>query len=278
MLADILIGFYRWWHGRCRIKGAGLLIKFAALWNRGLQNYPLPIAGHGTVLLDLRDIGSFMWLNYAIDGRHQEEALIAIVRAITKPNQVLWDVGANVGLVSALCTGDEFGFRRIEAFEPNPALQGRLHTLFANSSCVRVHNMALGDRDALTMLNLRRGDSTRSSLVAEGVESVEIPVRTGDSLVQAGTVETPDIIKIDTEGFEAQVLAGLEKTLMVKKPCLLIEESPLLDVVVSRYVSAGYRRFYITRDGHLTSDKNHPVRGHNGALIPPHFDISELLA
>ncbi len=277
MMADVLIRFYKWWHGRLRLKGAGLLLKLVAQRYRGLQNYPLSVPEVGVVLLDLRDMGSFMWLNYAVDGHHPEEALVTIIHALAKPGQVLWDVGANVGLISALCAGGDFGFRRIEAFEPNPALLGSLRALLKDSSCVRVHGIALGDCETKAMLNLKRGDSTRSSLVDEGEESLEIMISAGDVLIQAGQAESPDIIKVDTEGFEPQVLAGLKETILEKMPCMIFEEFSSLDSFVMSYVASGYRRFFITRDGYLTIDKNHPVRGHNGALIPPHINVSHMM-
>lgn len=276
-VADLLIGFYRTWHGRFRLRGAGALLKRVSPWVRGLQNYPLHVDGVGTVLLDMRDVGSFMWLNYALDGHQPEEALMAVLRAIARPGQVMWDIGANVGMVSALCCGAGFRFSRVETFEPNPALHGRLCFLFDASPLVRVHQVALGDREAVLPLNLKPGDSLRSSFVEPGSTSVPVPLMTGDALVQAGTAEAPDIIKIDTEGFEAQTIAGLSGVIKDRKPCLLLEESSDVDSIIEQGCLQGYRRLYITSDGHLTENAAHPNRSHNGALIPGHIDVTSLL-
>jgi FkbM family methyltransferase len=277
VIANTIVFFYRWWHGTCKFKGAGWIIKGLARGLEGLQHYPLDVPGRGRVILDLRDVGAFTWLNYVVDGRHPEEALLTLIRALARPGQVLWDVGANVGLVSALCKWEGGGFQRIESFEPNPALCQGLNEVFSGDNVVRVHAVALGETNSTSLLMRRRGDSLRSSLVDGGGDEVEVVVRTGDSMVEEASVEAPDIIKLDTEGFEVQVLSGLEKTIIAHRPALLLERSPALEAIVPRYSALGYTGCYITRDGRLTINPRNPECGHNCALIPPGVDISSLL-
>ena len=60
----------------------------------------------------------------------------------------------------------------------------------------------------------------RSSLAGRVTESadrtngsVEVEVSTGDHCVMFRSVNPPDVIKIDTEGFELEVIRGLHRTL-----------------------------------------------------------------
>jgi hypothetical protein len=46
-----------------------------------------------------------------------------------------------------------------------------------------------------------------------GEGAITVAVERGDALIAAGVVPTPTVIKIDTEGFELEVLTGLEHTL-----------------------------------------------------------------
>ena len=151
-IADLLVGFYRVWHGRFGFRGAGALLRAVAGRHKALQRYPFEVAGVGTIGLDFRDIAAFMWLNEVVDGHHQEEALISAIGALAKPGWVLWDIGANMGVVSALCARKGFGFARIEAVEPNPALSAALRGLFKDSPVVRVHGVALGEREGDALL------------------------------------------------------------------------------------------------------------------------------
>jgi len=53
---------------------------------------------------------------------------------------------------------------------------------------------------------------------------VEVPMRRGDSLLLRGTIPTPNVIKIDTEGAELDVLNGLKVALSAPElRCLCIE-------------------------------------------------------
>ena len=96
-------------------------------------------------------------------------------------------------------------------------------------------------------------------------------------MVQAGEADVPNLIKIDTEGYESAVVAGLKSTIVRHNPCLLLEEGEDVDTMIGRHGLVGYRRFYVTEDGQLTANPEHPRRTHNGALIPSGVDVSALV-
>ena len=130
------------------------------------------------------------------------------------------DVGANVGnhsIYMAKCAGAS----RIIAFEPNPKAFRVLKTNMRLNGIdfMELHNVGLG-RSSLrasihaTRFNLGSGFLTPS-------EEGPITVVSGDSIL--ADVEKIDMIKIDTEGFELEVLGGLSITLAKRKPKIFIE-------------------------------------------------------
>jgi FkbM family methyltransferase len=79
---------------------------------------------------------------------------------------------------------------------------------------------------------------------ASAVRLMEVPVEVKrlDDLAL-----TPDFIKIDVQGFEAQVVAGLRKTIEQSQPVLLIERSGCDDALYARLAELRYAPFVYAR-------------------------------
>jgi FkbM family methyltransferase len=130
-----------------------------------------------------------------------------------------FDIGAHVGDRTA-------SFRRLGAravaVEPQPPLARLLRLLFWRDPGVALVARLVGDRSGMARLRLNSANPTVATAseafiaAAAGAAGwqdqhwdteIELPVTTLDAL--AGEHGLPDFIKIDVEGFEAQVLAGL---------------------------------------------------------------------
>ena len=148
----------------------------------------------------------------------------------------------------------------VHAFEPNPALIPWLSRL--QGPRLTVHPLALGDSDGEAVLRVplgRRGRPSKQGATLAVTErtrrgSVEIrtPVRRLDSL-DLGDV---GFIKIDVEGFDAQVIDGAHETIARCRPVVLIEieeihtgEPP--SVLIERIAGLGYACYGLV-DGVLT--------------------------
>jgi len=59
MLSDILVKFYRWWHGRLKLIGAGFLLTRMVRFVVGLHKFPLTVPEVGIIKVDFRDIAAF---------------------------------------------------------------------------------------------------------------------------------------------------------------------------------------------------------------------------
>ncbi len=89
----------------------------------------------------------------------------------------------------------------------------------------------------------------------------------GDALLERG-VPAPDLIKIDVEGFELEVLRGLERTLIERRPRLVVESSGYRlsarglapDAVVRALCSLGYSVSVIDPRRHDGSTR--PIEAH----------------
>jgi FkbM family methyltransferase len=150
-----------------------------------------------------------------------------------RPGEVVHDVGANRGYVSLAVAANVPG-ARVHAFEPNPAVHAMLRAnVLLNPSLaasVATHDYALGAGPGEAALYVGAAD-TATSLRAEHVRrhgggarsAVPVRIRTLDEVVGRGEVPPPGHLKIDTEGFEAEVLRGGLETLRRFHPVVYAE-------------------------------------------------------
>ncbi len=163
----------------------------------------------------------------------------------TERKMVLVDVGANVGdtakLVSAVTGSENVRLICIEADEAYLPLL-RENTLGLD---VSIHNVIAAATTRQAEASIARSSSGTSS-ISQGTEQREAVAL--DDLLGKSEI---DIIKIDTDGYEAEVLRGLAKTFERCAPAIFIEFSPahILDyggvapsLVLSLLRAAGYEQ------------------------------------
>jgi len=137
----------------------------------------------------------------------------ALIRSI-RPGDVVWDVGANVGVYTALFSqivGSEGG---VVAFEPLPESCEQIRLRIANESGVRIEQVALSDQDREGRLALQQ-DSVEHHIAADGPgpeRSIPVQIRRGDTMLKF-LERPPNVVKIDVEGFEEEVLQGMQQVL-----------------------------------------------------------------
>jgi FkbM family methyltransferase len=148
-----------------------------------------------------------------------DAAMDALYGQFLRPGDLAFDIGSHVG--------DRIGsFRRLGgrvlALEPQPLCARAIRAIYADDADVSVHEMACGARAGTITLHINSSNPTVTTASSEFVKaadgaggwegqvwdrSVEVPVTTLDALLAAHGV--PQFAKIDVEGFEADVLAGL---------------------------------------------------------------------
>jgi FkbM family methyltransferase len=134
-------------------------------------------------------------------------------------NEVVWDIGANVGYFTTKFSEKVGNIGRVIAFEPTPNTYNTLVTncsLFENITC---HNIALSNKSG--KFHFRdsgiENDPT-NGLTVDTFGAIEVTVVTGDEIVATQIVPIPTSIKIDVEGYEIDVIQGMRNVL--KNPLL----------------------------------------------------------
>lgn len=134
-----------------------------------------------------------------------------------EPDDVFYDVGANIGVYTCLLAKH---VGQVIAFEPEPETRARAEAnlrLNGLSHLASVKQWALSDSPATLQL-LRRGEQTvgegQYTLTTEPTdETITVDAKVGDRLIAEGVIAPPNVLKIDVEGSEDDVLDGLQETL-----------------------------------------------------------------
>lgn len=178
-----------------------------------------------------------------------DEAVLLAMRDNLKRSEVVWDIGANVG-VHAFTIKKLLPDVQCHAFEPFYKNFARLCiNQQLNPDCqIFKYNIALSDKRNVETIHTTVYNSGRTSIHAlEHATSTGISIftTTGDELISLG-VPAPHVIKIDTEGNEFAILTGC-RTLLEKPNQLraIIYESFNTDNKLEQLLS-GYG-FTITR-------------------------------
>jgi FkbM family methyltransferase len=173
---------------------------------------------------------------WRVDSLFQKEPVTIDWIAGFAPNDVVVDVGANVGMYT-IWAAKTRGVK-VYAFEPeaqNYALLNRNIALNNLGGQVTAYCLGLSDRPGYSELHLSAlevGGSCHS--LGERVDFKHEPMTPAfsqgcvaarlDDLVEAGAVPVPDHIKIDVDGIEPRIVAGAGRVLANRKVrSLLIE-------------------------------------------------------
>lgn len=134
------------------------------------------------------------------------------------------DVGANIGNHTLYLA--EY-FDEVHCFEPFAPVADRLEANIArNRLSAQVHRVGLGAADDdLPFVPNRTGNLGQGSfaVAVAGGEGEVLPVREGDRYFRERGIRNVDLLKIDVEGFELQVLAGLKATIARDRPTIILE-------------------------------------------------------
>jgi FkbM family methyltransferase len=131
------------------------------------------------------------------------------------PINRFFDVGANEGQ-TALNARKIFPRAEIFSFEPHPVTYSALTSKLAHSTNIHCFNLALGSQ-AGEFEMFEYESSALNSMVPDaqfavrfGTEGRPVPVQctTLDRLCSDMSIDALDVLKIDTEGFELEVLRG----------------------------------------------------------------------
>jgi FkbM family methyltransferase len=140
--------------------------------------------------------------------------------------KVIFDVGANVGQ-SCVPYAAAFPDAKIYAFEPVPETFRQLEKAIVPHNNISIHNIALGSQPGtatMTADGTSTGNSLRPNPKTGAPGSVDVRVELGHRIAEELGVEEISYLKIDTEGFDLDVLIGF-KPLLPKIDFVQVEAS-----------------------------------------------------
>lgn len=145
----------------------------------------------------------------------REERWIEYAQDALKPDDVFFDIGANLGIYTLFAVQSTRGVSAV-AFEPYEPNVVALEQIFSNRHDVRIVPKALSNQQGtaeFSQPDKRVGSQVGSFSTAGGDSTVTVSTETVDGLVSAGDVAPPNVVKIDVEGAESVILEGMQETL-----------------------------------------------------------------
>jgi len=158
--------------------------------------------------------------------------LLRNVQEVVRPGDVVWDIGANVGLFTFAAAALSGTDGQIVAFEPDAWLVQLLRRSRAlqpqETGSITIIPAAVASQVALRQFRIARRSRASNSLAGYGhtqtggaLEEYTVPTFNLDWL--ASILPTPHVIKCDVEGAEIEVFKGQSKMLGEVRPIVVCE-------------------------------------------------------
>ena len=174
----------------------------------------------------------------------RDRAMDALYRRFVKPGDLALDIGSHVG--DRIASFRRLG-ARVVALEPQPDCARVVRAVYAGDTDVTLVEAACGPQPGRLRLHINSANPTVTTASREFVQAadgaggwegqvwdreIEVPVTTLDQLIAAHG--RPAFVKIDVEGFEADVLDGLSQPV----PMLSFEFTTIQRDVAQRCLDA----------------------------------------
>jgi FkbM family methyltransferase len=219
--------------------------------------------------------GFSWWIEDAQDEEILSKGEVSVLRALYRladalRPEVFVDVGAHLGYYAVRMAKR---CERVVAFEPNPISRAKL-----------ARNVALNGLDNVSVLPYACGEGSyraRLWLAGSGSTLLEGYVRGESAEVEVvpldEVVERADIVKIDVEGYDWQVLKGMERLIEEQRPTIIIEHHDFRHYRTSHYPlikeflrGRGYMEVWLTVPHHLYYHRRRPLEA-VGPLVADHW-------
>jgi FkbM family methyltransferase len=205
-----------------------------------------------------------------------------VLRGLDLGARVIYDVGAHHG-IHTLFFATRAGRRgEVVTFEPHPHHYERTLTnvRLNNLTNVTVLPLGVGGESGTLTFHYNEHDSGQmtadpklAAALANGdgrMLELEVAVTTIDAAIAQRGLPAPDFVKIDVEGLELDVLAGMRSTLREQRPALFVELHGAGDEhkgenarqVAELLLTASYELTHVETGSRIDSPEAAPREGH----------------
>lgn len=164
-----------------------------------------------------------------------EQGVVQMLRRLLREGDVFFDLGANLGFYSCYSLPLCGRSGAVHAFEANPSLIPHLRRsveLNREFGSIHLNALAVGKESGgyLPLYDPERigGSSLYAHKWLNRDSKVLVPIVTIDEYIREKGIKRIDVMKIDIEGAELDALQGMEETLRVCPPKVIICELTLL--------------------------------------------------
>lgn len=177
-----------------------------------------------------------------------DRSIVQVLLDHAKPGDVLLDIGANIGYVSA-CFLANIADSTAICIEPQPGIVDLLATNMRQfGTRATIMQTGLADHDGTMRFHIDQANKGASRIAEDG--ETEIPVRDAGQMLK--TLDRVDVIKIDVEGMEEPIFRSMASELKRLKPRAILFEDQTESAwprgkIGSILTEAGYKIFGIEK-------------------------------
>lgn len=172
--------------------------------------------------------------------------IVEAMKRLLPRGGTFFDVGANIGYLSAVAAGLAGPSGEVHCFEPVPEYVERLDRLARLNPHhkIKVNACAAGENPGQSTIYVTE-EAGQSTLLpgykkaGEIRKTCEVPVVRLDQYIETHELRGLDLIKIDAEGFEWPILRGLERYFRSTphRPAIICEIAPRAYSLLGRNIS-----------------------------------------
>ena len=157
----------------------------------------------------LRKIGLSAILAKFLYGTSYEEKVNKKIKNTVMQGDIIWDIGANIGVYTIIFSELTGKKGKVYSFEPHPDTFVKLKTLSTKDN-IEFLNLGLSN-EKKQMLFSNKANNELNSIVDESYngEKISTNIETADNIIKMKFANIPNYIKIDVEGYELFVLQGM---------------------------------------------------------------------
>jgi FkbM family methyltransferase len=195
---------------------------------------------------DLRNVTTYVLLE---QGDWFEKSDMNFFRTILRPDDTVFDIGANVGPYSLSAAARTRG--KVIAVEPASKTFELLNRSASQFSNMTAMHAAISDKSGTAFLS-NFGPSEKFKLSDNNeTQREEVPLITVDDIAAEHGIESVDIIKLGTQGHELKALAGAKKIISNGSPIIFYEIKHGRDLrpeLIDAFKDLGYDSYFTLPD------------------------------